>query len=166
MFKIDIRSLKAGVHELELSPDPEELDIDGTRFSNIRAAVRIDVNGKRLYVRMSASATALLVCDRTAVDFDHPVKGNYSVVFLPPNEIDPENEDEDLRPLKVDQQEIDLTNIVRDTLLLAVPIRKIAPGAKDLDIPTSFGEATESDIDPRWSALTKLRSESEGETEQ
>ena len=45
--------------------------------------------------------------------------------------------------------------------MLSVPIRKIAPGAEDKDIPTSFGEATESDFDPRWGPLAKLRPDSE-----
>jgi len=166
MLKIDIRSLKAGVHELDVTTDLDEVEIEDARFSDIRLKVRIDVNGQRLYVVVNASAIATLICDRTAVEFEHPVKGSFSVVYMPPNEIDSENEDESLQPLTAEMEEIDLTNIVRDTLLLSVPIRKIAPGATDLDIPTSFGEASESDVDPRWSALAKLRPESEGKTEQ
>lgn len=64
-------------------------------------------------------------------------------------------------PLPKDSNKIDLTDIVRDSLMLAVPVRKIAPGAEELDLPTTFGEATEEDIDPRWKGLEQLRSSSE-----
>ena len=55
---------------------------------------------------------------------------------------------------------IDLADAVRDTLLLAVPARKVAPGAEDVEIPTVFGAPTAADgtpIDPRWEALRALQ---------
>ena len=47
---------------------------------------------------------------------------------------------------------------MRDTLLLAIPIRKIAPGAEDTEIIQSFGVPVEqNNIDPRWQALAALK---------
>jgi uncharacterized metal-binding protein YceD (DUF177 family) len=164
MLKIDIRSLEAGVHEMDLSPTAENIGVESGKFANIRAHIRLDITSNRIFAQIKVSAIASLVCDRTLVDFDQPVWGSHAVCYVPPGDIDAESENDDFLPLKAGAEEIDLSEIVRDTLFLSVPIKKIAPGAKDEDIPSSFGEPTESDIDPRWRALESLRSESEGES--
>lgn len=160
MLQIDIRTLSDGVHEMDFVPRAEELGIDEDAFSDIHLQVRLDMGSKRILVQFSVSAEASLICDRTTVRFKQGIDGKHVVVFVPPHEIGPESEDESLLPLETSAQEIDLTDIIRDTLLLAVPIRKIAPGAEDEDIPTAFGAPTESDVDPRWQALNKLKSRS------
>ena len=160
MLKIDIRSLSNGVHDLSFTPSPEEIEVSEDKFTDLKLDVRLDIASRRLYVRVKIAATAALVCDRTSVDYTLPVKGFFSVVFVPPEGLDGDEERDDLFPLLQGAEDIDLTTIVRDTLLLAVPIRKIAPGADEEDIPTSFGEPTEADLDPRWVALKALKSDS------
>ena len=164
MLKIDIRSLSNGVHDLSFTPSPEEIEVSEDDFTDLKLGVRLDIASKRLYVRVTVAATAALVCDRTSVDYTLPVKGSYSVVFIPPEDLDEDEERDDLFPLQQGAEDIDLTTIVRDTLLLAVPIRKIAPGADDEDVPTTFGEPTEADLDPRWAALKELKSDSGTDT--
>lgn len=161
MLKIDIRSLKSGAHEQEFDVEPQDLGIDAPPFKDIHVSARLDIDVQQIFVRFRVTAVASLVCDRTLVDFDQPVRGSYSANFVPPSSIEPDNEDDTLFPLVAGQEDIDLTDIVRDTLMLSVPIRKIAPGAEDQDIPTSFGEVTESDVDPRWGPLANLRPDSE-----
>ena len=161
MLKIDIRSLKTGPHELEFDVDPVDLGLEEQSFRDIHVSARLDIDERHIFVRFRVTAVASLLCDRTLVDFDQPVRGSYQANFVQPGDIEPENEDDSLFPLTAGQEDIDLTDIVRDTLMLSVPIRKIAPGAEDKDIPTSFGEATESDFDPRWGPLAKLRPDSE-----
>lgn len=161
MLRIDIRSMKPGVHERTLEPTAADLDVDPDAFKDIRADVRMDYSGTRMLVSVKVSATALLRCDRTLVLFSKHIEGSYGVLFVPPESIEPDTDEDDIRPLHATDEEIDLTDIVRDTLLLAVPVRKIAPGAEDADIPTVFGEPEESEPDPRWIALQKLRDQGE-----
>lgn len=161
MLKIDIRSMKTGPHELEFDVDPIDLGVEQPSFRDIHVSARLDVDEQQIFVRFRVTAVASLVCDRTLVNFDQPVRGSYRANFVSPGDIEPDNEDDSLFPLTAGQEDIDLTDIVRDTLMLSVPIRKIAPGAEDQDIPTSFGEPTESDIDPRWGPLANLRPDSE-----
>ena len=161
MLRIDIQPLSSGVHELDFTPSPEDIDVDAASFSDIRVYVRLDIGSSRIYVQFTVSATASLICDRTLVDFTQPIEGSYAVIFVPPKDIDADDEVDNLFPLEKGAEEIDLTEIIRDTLLLAVPIRKIAPGAEDEDLPTTFGEPDEEDIDPRWKALKGLESESD-----
>ena len=53
---------------------------------------------------------------------------------------------------------VDLTDAVRDTLLLALPARRVGPGAEDVEIQTVFG-APDGELlgDYRWGALLALR---------
>ncbi|MDA1028456.1 MAG: DUF177 domain-containing protein [Bacteroidetes bacterium] len=163
MLRIDIRPYAKGVYELDFEPSAEELEVDADSFSKIKIEVRLDISASRIYVQFRIAAIAKLVCDRTLVDFDQAIEGSYAVVFVPPKDIDPDDEADNLFPLEAGAEEIDLTEIIRDTLLLAVPIRKIAPGAEDEDLPITFGGPTDEDIDPRWTALNELRSKSDGD---
>ncbi len=113
------------------------------------------------------SATATLECDRTLAFFEQPIEGAYRILFVPPSFADGEKEDgendyEEVRIFQRSYREIDVTAAVRDTVMLAVPARKVAPGAEALDLPTVFG-AAEAAIDPRWEALRSLRSESDAD---
>jgi uncharacterized protein len=69
---------------------------------------------------------------------------------------------EEVRPLDSTDREIDLTDVVRDTLLLSIPQRRVAPGAEDEPITREFG-ATEEEtddeapVDPRWEDLKELK---------
>jgi uncharacterized protein len=168
MLQIDITPFKTGdSHRVELSPDPEALDLDDPdKFSNIHVVARLDVHRDRILVTAHVEGRATLTCDRTLKEYEEPLYGEYSVLFGPPEMVGEEGEAfEEVRPLDPAAREIDLTDLVRDTLLLAIPQRKVAPGAEDQDIQTEFG-APEEDrdegepVDPRWDALRELRDDS------
>ena len=172
MISLDIRSLKEGFQILEFSPTTEDLRVenpDGAEgkgsaqptFREAYVEVQVTVDGEQFVVRVFARAVAELICDRTLEPFDRAIRGKFTVCFMPESMMDKDAENDAVLPLPKDSNEIDLTDIVRDTLMLAVPVRKIAPGAEELDLPTTFGEASEEDIDPRWKGLEQLRSTSE-----
>jgi uncharacterized protein len=142
---------------MDLSPTATELEMDPEVFSNLGVAVRLDRQGERIYVQIGVEGVARLQCDRTLVDYDQELTGTHSLLFVP--SVDAEDlgvDGEDVRVLEQGETHIDITEAVRDTLMLAVPIRRIAPGADDLELPSSFG-VDEDAIDPRWEALKKLR---------
>ena len=161
MLRIEISPLRPGVHHFVLEPGAEELDLDPERFREVRVKARLDVHDRRILATLDASATVQLECDRTLQLFDQPIEGRYSILFAPPEMVAAQAGDsEGVEVLHPGDTEIDLTGAVRDTLLLAIPQRKLAPGVEDLDIETVFGEpdAEDEPIDPRWEALRRLRS--------
>lgn len=161
MLGIDITPLKSGLHEVVLTPSAESLGLDPEVFGAVEVHVRLDHEQERTFVSFTARATATLLCDRTAVTFEQPVEGSYAVLFVLPEQLgDPAEADDDVRPLPPPGTELDITDAVRDTLLLALPTRRVAPGAEDEDLPVTFGAERAEDgsvIDPRWDALKKLR---------
>jgi uncharacterized protein len=157
MLHIDIRSLTPGVHTEELNPSPEDIDLEADRFADIFVKAIMDFDGKELLVHLDASAVATLECDRTLKEFDQPISGSYTILYAPPGTIVDDEVDEEVIPLEPTADEIDITGFVRDTLLLAIPQRKLAPGAENEEIRTEFGEPGEKEVDPRWEALKKLK---------
>jgi len=165
MLTVDITSLSSGTHQLELTPSAEAAALDPTTFGDVRVEAELQCHHDRILVTLLATATAELTCDRTLQDYEQPVEGRYSVLFGPPSMVGQEGEAfDEVRPLDPSDREIDLTDVVRDTLLLALPQRQIAPGAEEEPIAREFGapeDEEETPVDPRWSELQKLRDEDE-----
>ena len=157
MLRIELRSLDAGYHEFSLEPAPADLGMDPEKFRDILVEVGLDYDGKKALVKLSVSSMAVLVCDRTLTEFEQAISGDYMVLFSSKDE-DADTVDE-LRTISATDEELDISDIIRDTLLLAIPARKIAPGAEDAEIPVAFGAPTEMDYDPRWEALRALKKE-------
>lgn len=175
MLPVEIHTLADGVHELTLRPSPEELGLDPAVFADVEVDLRLDVapsgSGRRVLAQFDARATATLECARTLVEFAQPVSGAHAVLFAPPDQLPAGDDDEGIAPLPEDAHVLDLTEPIRDTLLLALPVRPIAPGAEEVEIPTTFGADTDDEgriLDPRWEALRALRDadgDADGDTE-
>lgn len=164
MLGIETAPLRPGLHELTLTPSADEVNLDPETFGDITVDVRLDHEQERDLIAFTARATATLECDRTLVPFQTSIKGDYAVLFVLPEHLSryatDEGGDEDVRPLPEPGNELDLTDPVRDTLLLALPTRRVAPGAEDEELPVQFGVLTDEEgnpVDPRWEALRKLR---------
>lgn len=158
MLDIRIASLKSGLHTFTFEPSPEEIGLDPAEFKGISVAVRLDLEPDQAYVTLTARAVASLVCDRTVVTFEQPVEGTHAILFTAA-EMGEEVTDE-VQPLPPDTVSLDLTEAVRDTLLLALPSRRVAPGAEEAPLPTTFGALRDENgdvIDPRWEALRKFK---------
>ncbi|MEM1056203.1 MAG: DUF177 domain-containing protein [Bacteroidota bacterium] len=162
MLRVDLTALDDGLHEMELSPAPGDLDLDPGIFADIAVALRLDIAERRVRAAYATRATATLECDRTLAEYQQSVEGSHEVLFTdaPIGE-----EAEDVYPLPEHPPEVDLTEPVRDTLLLALPLRRVAPEAEDAEIPTRFGGPVEGEpADDRWEALRRLRDDTPDDT--
>ena len=123
-------------------------------FSGITVDLRLDIADRRILAAFTATATARLECDRTLDLFDQPVEGEHAVLFS----ADTPPDDEEVFALAADAQALDLTAPVHDTLVLALPLRRVSPAAQAAEIPTAFGAPSEDEpADDRWAALQQLR---------
>lgn len=163
MVSVNISTLDPGLHRLTIETDAAEAGLDPESFRDVRVDVRLDRGEDRVFVAFDASAVARLECDRTLRTFEETIAGSYELLFVEDGEVSSADDPENVRPLNPEDQEVDITEAVRDTLLLAVPQRKVAPGAESIEIPTRFGGSSDDDdiADPRWEALRKLRDSSE-----
>jgi len=161
MVTIDVTALKPGLHSVELEPAPEDLGLDPSAFADVYVEARLEVAAERVFAVVRAKALAVLTCDRTLVEFRQPIGGEHAILFLPIEQTNRESPaEDDIRALPEPGAPLDVTEAVRDTLLLSIPVRRIAPGAEDEEIQTVFGEGAEDVADPRWDALRRLRDDS------
>lgn len=167
-LRFRVAPLADGLHEETLAPAATDLDLDPAVFSDITVHARLDVRGpqvaagqRRIHLRLVARATARLECDRTLEMYDDPVEGTHEVLLVGAGEALAEGADgEDVQVMAPDATHVDLAEPVRDTLLLALPLRRISPAARDLDLPTAFGQVAGDEgqpTDDRWDALRALR---------
>ena len=157
MLRVRIAPLPDGLHEETLRPTAADLELDPDVFSDVALDVRLDVAERRVLVAYTVRATARLECDRTLAMYDEPVEGAHAVLFSA-DAPDGDDDSDDLRPLADDAVEVDVTEPVRDTLLLALPLRRVCPEARDAELPTAFGGPKEGEpVDDRWAALEALR---------
>ena len=158
MFRVSIANLPEGVHQEALRPSAESLGLDPAVFSDVRVDVTLDVAERRVLAAFTARAVARLACDRTLDLYDQPVEGDHAVLFSADSPAADDADDDDVQPLPDDAQELDLTAAVHDTLVLALPLRRVSPAAEAAEIQTEFGGPPDGEpADDRWAALQALR---------
>ena len=162
MFRVPIAHLSDGLHTETLSPSADEVGLDPSVFSDVTVELRLDVRDRRVLAAFDVRATATLECDRTLEMYPQPLEGRHAVLFVPPGSASLDGDgDEDVLPLPSDATELDLTAPVHDTLLLAVPLRRVSPAGEALELETQYGaDDTEAERDTRWDALRALGSDS------
>ena len=162
MLRVDLSPLDEGLHEQTLSPSADDLGLDPEVFSKIALDLRLDIAERRVLASLDVRAVATLECDRTLVAYQQPVRGDHAVLFVSRDQIVSDSDDEALLPLPDPETEIDLTAVVHETLMLALPLRRVAPEAEHAEITTSYGGQEMLDgspVDDRWDALRSLRSD-------
>lgn len=154
-----IASLKEGLHEFSDTFPAEALELAGDDFSDLSLSLKLDLKVGQALVSFQVTGIAHLICDRTLQAFDQTVSGAFQVLYSDKAVTMPEHErGEDLWPFPHSTLVLSLTEPVRDTLLLALPIRRVAPNAEEQDIQLSFGGPNDKDepSDLRWAALRGL----------
>lgn len=161
MVRLDIGGFKSGGRSLSLELEAADLDLETADFEALQVDIELDREADRILLQFETSGTAHLICDRTSEPFAQEVQGTHALLFVPHDRVESlADGSDDVVGFDPTDTTLDVTEAVRDTLLLSVPLRKIAPGAEDLEIPTTFGDSGQ-DIDPRWEALRKLQQQSD-----
>jgi uncharacterized metal-binding protein YceD (DUF177 family) len=125
------------------------LEVD---FERLHASIKVD---------FLVEGSAQIICDRSLESFEFPISRSYSVVFRVVHDHDEEDEYTASRKLDLNKNMIDLSDIIRETIMLEIPIKKLHPRYFDEDgNPTQyevqFGDESKAEEDSRWDALKKL----------
>lgn len=158
MVQIEISALSIGIHDVVLNPSADDLGLSAEEFGAIEVHVRLDIGDQQILAQLDVSVDSILTCDRTLVPFTQTVKGQFTIVFTR-KAFDSGDTDEAVKYLDIAARELDITDELRDTILLAVPLRKVAQEASETELVLKFGDDSVDElIDPRWEALRKLKS--------
>ena len=180
-YRINIVGLSNKVHQFHYEIGRslfEEYGTDIVSDGAFTADVSLDKRETFLEADFTIRGTARLICDRSLEPFDFPINTRRKVVFKYGDQ-DEEITDE-IMIIQRDTAWIELGQYLYEFIALAIPLKKLHPRFQELDedddsegriVYTSGGtddaadedssgdnnEGGDNDIDPRWSALKKLK---------
>lgn len=173
-MRVNIADLKAeaGLHKrvpLEITPEPIEMGGDRIEFSGpFTGEAEIWNTGDRLFVEAKVSGEATVACSRCLTPVRLPLDVDFDEEFIegtPAAPVAEEEESPEERAVSYfEGDEIDLTDPLRENIVLALPMK---PLCKDdcAGLCPSCGKnlnegpcdcAGDADVDPRLSVLQNL----------
>ncbi|MBQ6166020.1 MAG: DUF177 domain-containing protein [Muribaculaceae bacterium] len=175
-LKLKIKTLPFGTHTVECHLDESFFNLDEqleVRRADVDVTVEVTRKSENTYrLEVSCRGAVTTACDRCLDDLDLPVDVDYCLnVEQMGTELDDSNDE--LLIVPSDWRELDAAPLVRDTVLLAIPMTHCHENEEDcnpvmLDVLDShLAEAVPGDdddpqsettsTDPRWEALKKLK---------
>ena len=149
-LKIDLSTSRVDRRRVPAS----DLELDREVFQNITVSLECEkFDDGAMHVVLEASADVWMDCDRTLQRFTAPVVGSHEMVLYPCDQEPSMDFIDECIKLSSGQRFFDVSEAVRDTLMLAIPLRKVAPEAENQLIETVFGPPA-PDMDERWDALS------------
>jgi len=134
---------------------------------NAHVSITVHKHGKGVFIKGSAVMSSLFTCSRCLKRFYLPLSADFEEEYLPAPEVSEsvaqELTAEELEAGFYHNDEINIEELIREQMLLAVPMkplckpdcRGICPSGKDLN--TGFCGCKENAIDPRLMPLKKIK---------
>ena len=169
-MRIEVESLTAGGKPFEQTYAPAELPLEDEHaelVSDVRAWGRASRKGEEVRVRGSLQTSVELRCDRCLGPVPAPISVDFVANFVRagnPAAEAKELHEEDLEFAVYDGDSVDLDELVREQILLALPARQLCRDdcrglcpscAKNLN--TESCDCARQGTDPRWAALADIK---------
>lgn len=172
MFQFKIHEIAGGksTEEVSLDTASEVLALDQLKSGHVK--IEFDKSLRLIQAILSLDAVFERICDRSLEPYDQKVEIVHKVLFKTDLEDDIDETELSMRRLQLESNQIDLTDIIRDTLLLALPIRSLHPKfldengeAVDFEVrhfgPTDPEPDNVELVDQRWAKLKQLKEQTE-----
>jgi uncharacterized protein len=169
-MRIELASLEGGKGDFDYVYEPDELNLDDDRMRLAgipRVSGRIEQKGRRVEVEGRLVTQVEVECDRCLKPVELPVDARFEREFMTAQDYEEQQAveltEDDLDLSVYDGEAIDIDELVKEELMLAVPAQVLCREAcqgicavcgEDKNL-VNCGCATE-EIDPRWSALKGL----------
>lgn len=164
-MKINIHNLKDGQYFFEFEKSSAELGIEDVEMFSRPAIVESNVSKRKseIVVFSRVRTQAKYVCDRCLKPFGAAIDEGVTVLFTTDQSYLEGEDNELVQLIGAHTREIDLSVGLRESILLAVPMKHLcSENCKGL-CPTCGANLNEEEcrcvrelIDPRWEVLRKL----------
>ncbi len=163
-LKIHISHPDEGTIRHKLTVNPSELYLDEeSEFGNpIYLDVSVDKVGRTISINVNVDTLCRMACDRCLEPFDYLLKENVKIMLSTDSQFQDE-EDDNIGYISESENEVDLTDPIHETLLLALPQKRLCQEncqglcpqcGKNLNQESC--QCQEQKIDPRWEKLRNL----------
>ncbi|MDA3843481.1 MAG: DUF177 domain-containing protein [Candidatus Kapabacteria bacterium] len=175
MIEIYIQGIEDDSRDIEIKTTAEEIeDMSPEFFGEVSVSGNLRKFGKRYAIKCRAECKAHLICDISGKEFEKLISADITLGMTADNAMldlmsdeDGNQEDKENRVISEFAKSIDITKDIRDSLTVAIPMKKIAPGYENKSFeelhPELSAKANKSDtkekenLDPRWSALKNIK---------
>ncbi len=153
-MQINISNLSEGTFSYNFVEDAKNLKLDEIFQGPVSTFVTLEKSLNQILLTVQASVKGIFVCDRCASDFDENIETTFTTVYSWEND-EAMEDDDDFHLLAHDQNIIDVSESVKEYLMIAVPLKHLC-GRDNCEIPIR-NEDDDHAIDPRWEKLKELK---------
>ena len=173
-MKLKLKTLPFGTHTVECHLDESFFNIEEqteVRHADVNVTMNVTRKSENTFrLEIACDGTVTIPCDRCLDNLDLPVETDYCLnVEQLGTELDDSNDG--LLIVPSDWRELDAAPIVRDTVLLALPMTRCHENEDDCNtdmlelldshraeaVPDDDDMSETTGTDPRWEALKKLK---------
>ena len=163
-MKIQVGGISEGVHEYSFRITPAELGLPSEFLDGVDIKATLEKTSRQLFLRASVAATAEVQCDRCVTLMRRPLGSGYQMYY-----VWEESEAERIDPSEVHvmspgQTVVDLADDVRQTVLLAFPLKNLCrEDCRGLcpqcgrNLNEGACDCKETRLDGRWDKLKELQ---------
>ena len=169
-MRIELENLEGGKSDFAHVYQPEELNPVDERVQLIEPAAvtgKVRLSGNEVFVNGHVETRAQVECDRCLKPVELPVSADFALEYIPGAEYESggtaELTEAEMSVSVFDGEAIDVDEVVKEQILLAVPTRMLCrEDCKGIcpecgkDLNTGECNCVKHDIDPRWAALKNL----------
>jgi len=166
---IRIQGLKNGLNEFKFNPDSSKISLDNEAIGIVETSVKssVDKGESNVIVTNDVNVTISVECDTCLEKYETHLKDRYTVFYT--NDKKMFDHDEMSRFLSKSTQEIDLTEGLRESILISLPMKfKCSSDCQGLcdqcgaNLNAGKCKCEKVSYDPRWEDLKKLFQEKPG----
>jgi uncharacterized protein len=169
-MQVELKGLERSGGKFEHTYLPGELELNDERVVLAEPPVisgQISTDGQRLKIQGDIQARVQVECDRCLKPVELPVKTDFKSEYITPEQYRDshaaELTEEEMELSVFDGEVVDIDEIVREQLLLAVPSQVLCKEdckglCEKCGTNRNFADCNceDTDIDPRWAELKKL----------
>ncbi|MCI0450723.1 MAG: DUF177 domain-containing protein [Chlorobi bacterium] len=131
-IKINIASLKEGSQELELIAGVKEIGLDEKLIKeNLLINLELYKLVHQLDINVKISGVMKMECDRCLEVFEKPFEAKFELVYVQKSPREEAIDDDYIRTYNPVMKTIDITNDIKEIVLLSVPMKKLPPEKND-----------------------------------
>jgi len=169
-MRIELENLEGGKSDFAHVYQPEELNPVDERVQLTEPAAvtgKVRLSGNEVFVNGHVETRAQVECDRCLKTVDLPVSADFALEYITGDDYESsavaELTEAEMSVAVFDGKGIDVDEVVKEQILLAVPTRMLCrEDCKGIcpecgkDLNTGECQCVKDDIDPRWAALKNL----------
>lgn len=123
MMKIQIGGLSEGAHEFDFQATAEEIDLGESFPGVVRVEVVAEKTGSQIVLKGDVHTEGRFICDRCAGDFTLALPASYKMYYVTEGGEFAGVDQSEMQTIAPGSGFIDITDDVRQTILLAVPLK-------------------------------------------